>query len=250
MRWIATLIVVLTFASTPLVGALAPARQLMITAPADRAAVDGPAVTVRYEVNGVTLVPPFIALEEAGTRPEANRPDQGHLHFMLDTFPLAFWGEPDSYTFNDVPSGEHQLAVELVQNDHSPFSPPVAQQIRFRTAAGASPAANAAAAMSATMPVAGQLPPELVFRHALLLLAGLALAVGGLFLRWMGVIRRGLAAGRAVASVPGSVLTSPLRHNYSRTLLGVAAGLAVCLLFVIAGARTASARAGRGASTA
>ena len=49
----------------------------------------------------------------------------------------------DTFTFSDVPAGDHKLKVELVANDHSSLKPPVAKEISFKTA-----------------PVSSAVPPE------------------------------------------------------------------------------------------
>jgi hypothetical protein len=145
--------------------------QLAVTAPTDGETISGTTVTVRFEVTDFTIVASDVPLEEAGRRPEANRPGEGHVHLMLDTFPVVVWTQDAPYTFTDVPPGEHLLTVELAENDHAPLSPPVVQQVRFRTVA------------DQVMPVTGGpwLQPSGVV--AVTLLAGLALVAGGLLLR-------------------------------------------------------------------
>jgi hypothetical protein len=110
-----------------------------------------------------------VPVSEAGKHPEANRPGEGHVHFVLDLQPLVVWENGDSYTFSNVPPGEHQLMVELVQNDHSSFSPPVMRQIRFQTSI-----------TPQTMPATGTAPdahmaPGLLGLVLLLVIAGFAL---------------------------------------------------------------------------
>ena len=109
--------------------------ELAVTSPANGVTVSGMNVTVRFRVAGIRLVPTNVPISQAGQRPDANRPGEGHVHFVLDTQPLVVWDRLDAYTFTDVPPGEHQLLVEVVQNDHGSFDQPVAQTIRFRTTA-------------------------------------------------------------------------------------------------------------------
>jgi hypothetical protein len=109
--------------------------ELAVTSPVNGVTVSGRNVTVRFRVSGIRLVPTNVPISQAGQRPDANRPGEGHVHFMLDTQPLVVWERPDAYTFSDIPPGEHQLMVEVVQNDHGALDPPVAQTIRFRTTA-------------------------------------------------------------------------------------------------------------------
>ena len=116
------------------VPAAAQAPAITVTAPGNGIVIQGANVTVDFSVSGFSLIKSLVPLTEAGKRPEANRAGEGHIHFMLDAWPVVVWDRGEAYTFTDVPPGEHQLMVELVNNDHSPLSPPVVQHIRFRTA--------------------------------------------------------------------------------------------------------------------
>jgi hypothetical protein len=121
-----------------ILGVLTPAAAqgptLTVTAPQQGAVINDTTVTVQFQVNGLTMVPSSVPLAEAGKRPEANRPGEGHLHLMLDLQPVVVWDRNEPYTFQDVPPGEHHLMVEVANNDHSSLSPPVVQHIRFRIA--------------------------------------------------------------------------------------------------------------------
>src|SRR3989337_2109555 len=72
---------------------------------------------------------------------------QGHVHLWLDyekmTPQSAAKSIEDTFTFSNVPAGDHKLKVELVANDHSSQKPPIAQEISFKTA-----------------PVSSAVPPE------------------------------------------------------------------------------------------
>jgi hypothetical protein len=109
---------------------------LQLSTPQEGWVMTGDTVTVTFQVAEIQLVKSPVPLEEAGKRPETNRDGEGHLHLMLDLQPLVVWEQGDPYTFTSVPTGEHLLMVELVNNDHSPLSPPVIQQVRFQTVAG------------------------------------------------------------------------------------------------------------------
>ncbi len=87
----------------------------------------------------------------------------------LDLQPIVMWGRDAPYTFTNVPPGAHQLTVELVNNDHTLFSPPVVRQLNFRTRAPT----------LAVMPNTGN-DALLVsaWRTLLLLLAGIVVALG------------------------------------------------------------------------
>jgi hypothetical protein len=106
---------------------------LSVSAPQNGAVIDGNTVTINFTTSNIKLVPTTIPVAEAGKHPEVNHQGEGHLHFVLDLQPLVVWEKADPYAFTNVPSGDHQLIVEVVQNDHSSFAPPVMQQIRFRS---------------------------------------------------------------------------------------------------------------------
>lgn len=106
---------------------------LTVSSPQTEETINGTSVTVTFAASEFSIVPSTVPLAEAGLRPEANREGEGHVHFMLDLLPIVVWETTESYTFSDVPPGEHTLMVELVNNDHSPLAAPVVQQLRFRT---------------------------------------------------------------------------------------------------------------------
>ena len=111
--------------------AAAQSPGLTVSQPASQAVISGGAITIQFEVSEFRLVPTQVPLDEAGKRPDANRPGEGHLHFMLDLQPVVVWEKAEPYTFTNVPPGEHRLMVEVVNNDHSPLSPPVMQTIQL-----------------------------------------------------------------------------------------------------------------------
>ncbi len=150
--------------------ARADSPSLTVLEPQNGAQVDGDTVTIRFEVSGVTLVPSSVPLAEAGRHPEVNRPGEGHLHFMLDLQPLVLHFDPSPQVFSNLPPGDHDLAVELVQNDHSPLSPPVLQQIRFHSG-------------PRTMPNTGIDPARARDRAPWLLLGGALVTAAGIALR-------------------------------------------------------------------
>jgi LPXTG-motif cell wall-anchored protein len=106
---------------------------LTVTAPTDGAQIEGRTVTVVFTAGDFAIVPSTVPLEQYGKRPDLNKPHEGHLHLTLDLQPLVVWDRNAPYTFTDVPPGEHQLKVELANNDHSSLSPPVFRTLRFRT---------------------------------------------------------------------------------------------------------------------
>lgn len=105
-----------------------------ITEPADGATVPAGDVTVTVEVEGFRVVDNLNA-------PAA--PGEGHVHFYLDVAELPTTpGQPavsaqgtyhasatTTYTWPDVPPGEHTFAVQLVNNDHTPLEAPVVAEV-------------------------------------------------------------------------------------------------------------------------
>jgi hypothetical protein len=105
-----------------------------ITAPADGATLPAGDVTVTVEVSDFEVVDRLNA-------PAA--PGEGHVHFYMDVAELpTTLGQPavsaqgtyhasatTTYTWPDVPPGEHTFAVQLVNNDHTPLEPPVVAQV-------------------------------------------------------------------------------------------------------------------------
>lgn len=152
--------------------AAAQGPTLTLTSPTAGAVIEGTDVQVAFTVTGIRLVPTTVPVSEAGKRPDANRPGEGHLHFVLDLQPLVVWEKGEPYTFTNVPPGEHQLMAEVVQNDHSPLTPPVVQQIRFRTTG---------AQMLPTTATGSALHPDV--GRLLLILALILVLAGSLVLR-------------------------------------------------------------------
>ena len=90
-------------------------------------------MTLNFSVTDFTIKPSSVPLSEAGKHPELNRPGEGHLHLQLDLQPLIVWDQSAPYTFSNVPAGDHQVMVELANNDHASLSPRVMQMIHFST---------------------------------------------------------------------------------------------------------------------
>jgi hypothetical protein len=133
MRQVCVLIVIVMLMLSVPDPAAAQSPTLSVTAPKDGATIDSDTVNITFTTSNIKLVPTTIPVAEAGKHPEVNRPGEGHLHFVLDLQPLVVWEKADPYTFTNLPAGQHQLMVEVVQNDHSSFSPPVIQHIQFRS---------------------------------------------------------------------------------------------------------------------
>jgi hypothetical protein len=175
MRWLVAMSTLCLLILSP--GALTAQERpnLSVSAPQDGATLTTDSVTVTFQTSGIQLVPSPVPLSEAGKRPEANQPGEGHLHFMLDLSPVVVWEQGDPYTFTGIPAGDHQLVVELVNNDHSSLSPPVVQTVRFQV----SPRGGYQA--SSALPRAGA--PAPATGGALFVLAAGAVMLGGFILR-------------------------------------------------------------------
>jgi len=71
-----------------------------------------------------------------------NAPGEGHFIYYLNANPPTIQGQPATtaegtykvttesfYTWEDVPTGEHTFALQLVNNDNTPLDPPVVAKI-------------------------------------------------------------------------------------------------------------------------
>jgi hypothetical protein len=107
--------------------------KVIITSPRDVAIVGPDNFTVIISVENFRLV------DSLG---QANVPGEGHVHYFLDVEPPTAPGVPavtssgryvpttaTSYTWFNVTGGFHIVAVELVNNDHTPLVPPATHQI-------------------------------------------------------------------------------------------------------------------------
>jgi hypothetical protein len=169
MRWSRLLIVALMFIFTSTTPVAAAGPTLTVSAPKEDAAIMGSDVVITFTAMDFKIVPTTVPVSEAGKHPEANKLGEGHVHFVLDLQPLVVWEHTDPYTFTNVPSGEHQLMVELVNNDHSSLSPRVMRMIRFRSGS------------ATTLPRTG-MAPHGEFGSILLVLGVLMVIIGGLLL--------------------------------------------------------------------
>ncbi len=123
-----------------------PAPQVTITSPADSASVPAGDITVSIQVANFNIV------DKQG---QANAAGEGHIHFYLDVNPVptdpgkpaipadakAVWAHVSgtNYMFMGVSPGTHTIAVELVNNDHTPLQPAVVRSITVTATGSAAP---------------------------------------------------------------------------------------------------------------
>jgi hypothetical protein len=95
--------------------------ELAIVSPRNGQALTGGTVPLRVTLAGAEI--------SAATSTEL-RPDEGHLHVLLDDR-LVSMTSGLRENIPDVKPGPHLLRVEFVANDHAPFDPRVVQQVAF-----------------------------------------------------------------------------------------------------------------------
>ncbi|MDI6719442.1 MAG: PQQ-binding-like beta-propeller repeat protein, partial [Methanomicrobiales archaeon] len=136
---------------------------MTIVEPQEGANLSGDTITVAVNVTNFSLV------DRLGA---ANVPGEGHLHYYLDAAVPTNASAPaitapgtyvptvnTSYTWANVTPGEHNLSVQLVNNDHTPLIPLVYQTVNV-TVEGAAPnlTPNASAIPPEVAEYAGQWP--------------------------------------------------------------------------------------------
>jgi len=114
-----------------------PAAAVRITSPEDGATLNAGEIEVAIEAFGLD----FRVVDKIGQ--PAQRGER-HVHYYLDVDEIPVTpGQPaitadetayhaettTSYTWKDVGPGEHVFGVQLVNNDHTPLEPPVADDI-------------------------------------------------------------------------------------------------------------------------
>ena len=130
---------------TPTPGQTTPTAtfRISITLPEADSTVPAGDITVVAKITPRT----FKLVDKLG---EPSAPDEGHLHFYLDVAPPTIPGQPAVtpagtfaatnerfHTWEDVAEGTHTLAVQLVNNDHTPFDPPVVAEITVTSSSAA-----------------------------------------------------------------------------------------------------------------
>lgn len=104
--------------------------RLTIVSPEQGSQILGSKVTVTFVVNN------FIFVDFA--KRNKKTAGEGHMHVWLDEEnPTPENAQKiikaTNFNLEDVPVGNHQLMLELVNNDHSSFNPPVIKIVSFAT---------------------------------------------------------------------------------------------------------------------
>jgi hypothetical protein len=107
---------------TPTSDQIASTATLRILSPKDGQVVHGSTVDVRVDLEGAKIVVPTTT---------DIRPDEGHLHILVDDRLLTMTASLDQEV-PDVSPGQHLLKVEFVAGNHVPFDPPVLDEVGFR----------------------------------------------------------------------------------------------------------------------
>lgn len=174
-RYLAAPVFVLVLLVASAMPAVAADPTLTITSPGDGSTVSGSSVTVNWESTDVTIKPPA----------EAQAMEEGHYHAFLDVDPVTAAGQPiptgpgivhtanTSATFDDVAPGEHTVTVVLGYSDHSAWQPVVSDTMTFTVTDG----------LGQIAPASGQMKPTHKGPLLLVVIAGLAIVLGGVFLR-------------------------------------------------------------------
>ncbi|MBI4067232.1 hypothetical protein HY407_02520 [Candidatus Gottesmanbacteria bacterium] len=107
-----------------------PPPSLSIISPQERDQILGDTFTFSFIVSNFT----FTDFEST----KIKKPNTGHLHFWLDEDQKTLENAQkvlshDAIVFKNVPPGPHTLTAEIVQNDHSSFSPKITSSINFTT---------------------------------------------------------------------------------------------------------------------
>jgi len=112
---------------------------VIITVPKSGANLGVGSVTVTVKVSNFNI---------ANKLSQANVAGEGHINYFMDVDPPITPGQPavtapgtyvattdTSYTWPNVPAGNHTFSVELVNNDHTPLTPPVIASVTVTVSA-------------------------------------------------------------------------------------------------------------------
>lgn len=116
---VVVLTILVSFTSTSV--SAAPSPQLVILSPGgllNKSNVVTPSFVVAFAVSNFQFVTP-------GITGQSNQPGQGHMHVFLDGTYWNLWSQPEGIPFNNVPAGQHNITLQLVNSDHTPLSPDV-----------------------------------------------------------------------------------------------------------------------------
>jgi uncharacterized protein DUF6130 len=102
----------------------ASTAKLSIVSPTNGQVVQGNSLEVKNRLEGARIVP------AASTN---LRPDEGHLHVILDDSLVTMTAELRT-RLTDLTPGRHLLQVEFVASDHAPFNPRVIDKVAFEVA--------------------------------------------------------------------------------------------------------------------
>lgn len=94
---------------------------LTIVTPTNGQVIHGSSVALKVTLTGATLVQ---------TVSTDLKPDQGHLHVILDDTLITMTSGLETVIPNVLP-GRHLIKVEFVANDHAPFDPRVIVGVAF-----------------------------------------------------------------------------------------------------------------------
>lgn len=132
---------------------------ITITSPSDSSTISSGNVTVTVHVDDFSLVNMLGQPSVSG---------EGHIHYFMDVMVPITPGKPaltaagtyvptinTSYTWQNVRPGRHNFSAELVNNDHTPLSPPQYSEINVTVIAPSGSAANASAAPASMAPSGG-----------------------------------------------------------------------------------------------
>lgn len=131
------LIFVLVLVATTTVNAQQLSPSLEIITPSDGQTIYGNKVPILFNVENLEIVD-----YQSNTTPAAGK---GHIHIWLDdqnpTPVSAKKIVEDTFTFSDVPYGNHTLMAELVGNTHQSLTPPQKVTVNFASAQISTPEA-------------------------------------------------------------------------------------------------------------
>ncbi len=109
--------------ASPTVAAQRPTStaELTIVSPENGDSIAGNTAQLEIDLQGAEVV------DQTSTD---LRPDEGHLHVVLDG-KLVSMTSGTSQLLADLTPGEHLIQVEFVANDHAPFDPRVLAAVTF-----------------------------------------------------------------------------------------------------------------------